>query len=184
VFLATILGIPLIALLYIAFVPLAYYVAGLILAARHSIIEVRPTIIGREEPWPRLSQPIDPVKAAISKLIGRILKLILVLLILRLIDPIFFDFPVLVINGELLLAEHIILILEAAFVLGFGYAIISSMRGLLDFIAVRLISRIGATKEILRRIFMDFLYAVLGLIAWCYSVSFASIPAIGGLVSR
>ncbi|MCL7393552.1 MAG: NTP transferase domain-containing protein [Thaumarchaeota archaeon] len=184
VFLATILGIPLIALLYIAFVPLAYYVAGLILAARHSIIEVRPTIIGREEPWPQLLQPIDPIKAAISKLIGRILKLILVLLILRLIGPIFFDFPVLVINGELLLAEHITLILEAAFVLGFGYAIISSMRGLLDFIAVRLVSRIGATKETLRRIFMDFLYAVLGLIAWCYSVSFASIPAIGGLVSK
>jgi uncharacterized membrane protein len=105
-------------------------------------------------------------------------------LILRLIGPIFFDFPVLVINGEFLLAEHIILILEAAFVLGFGYAIISSMRGLLDFIAVRLVSRIGATKETLRRIFMDFLYAVLGLIAWCYSVSFASIPAIGGLVSK
>jgi hypothetical protein len=184
VFLTAILGIPFIALLYIAFAPLAYYVAGLILAARHSIIEARPIIIGREEPWPRLLQPIDPVKAAISKLIGRILKLILVLLILRLIGPIFFDFPVLVINGELLLAEHIILISEAAFVLGFGYAIISSIKGLLDLIAVRLVSRIGATKETLRRILVDFLYAVLGLVAWCYSTSFASIPVIGGLVSK
>jgi len=184
VFLAAILGMPLIALLYIAFIPLAYYTAGLILAARHQIIGSRPVVIGGREPWPRILQPIDPVKAAISKLIGRILKLILALLILRLIGPIFFDFPVLGINGELLLAEHITLILEAALVLGFGYMIISSMKRLLDLIAVRLVSRIGATKETLRRIFIDFLYAVLGLIAWCYSMSFASIPVIGGLVSK
>jgi len=183
VFLAAILGMPFIALLYIAFTPLAYYAASLILAARHQVIESRPVVIGGE-PWPRILQPIDPVKAAISKLIGRILKLILALLILRLIGPIFFDFPVLGINGELLLAEHIILILEAALVLGFGYMIISSMKRLLDLIAVRLVSRIGATKETLRRIFIDSLYAVLGLIAWCYSMSFASVPVIGGLVSK
>jgi choline kinase/phosphatidylglycerophosphate synthase len=184
IFLTGILEMPLIALLYIAFAPLAYYVAGLILAAHHQIIEARPLLSERRGPWPQVLRPIDPVKAAISRLIGRILKLTLALLILRLIGPIFFEFPVLEIGGEFLLAEHIILILEAALVLGLGYAIISSMKMLLDPIAVRLVSRLGATRETLRRILMDFLYAALGLVAWCYSMSFASMPVIGGFVSK
>ncbi len=69
-------------------------------------------------------------------------------------------------------------------VIYFGYAIFSSVRKLADLIAFRIVSRVGATKETLRRIFLDLTYAILGLIAWVYATNLAEIPLIGETLSK
>ncbi len=171
------------ALYFLAFTPFAYYAAGVILA-RRSLQQGLPRLPLKRTPWPATPRKVTPVKEVISSIIGGFLKLFIALLVLKLLTPIFAELPLISLGGETLLVSHTLLILEMVLVLYFGYSIISSMRKLSDLIAVRLVSRVGATKDTLKKIFLDFLYAVLGLIAWAYATKLKGIPVIGGSASK
>ncbi len=184
IFVAALLNVLEAALYFLAFTPLAYYAAGVILARKSSLQPLLKASLKHRRPWPPIPRRITPVKEALSELIGRALKLIIALIVFRLLSPILSGFTVISLGEEALLSSHILLLAEMVLVIYFGYAILSSVRKISDLIALRLVSRVGATKETLKRIFLDFLYAILGLIAWLYAMRLASMPLIGETASR
>ncbi len=184
IFLAAIIGFPEAALYYIAFAPFAYYLAGLLLARRAGGAEPRPTRGSGRVPWPEIPSQTSLVKEAISEIVSRVLKLALALLIIKLVGPIISGFTLIRLENAALTSNDVLLVLEMVVIIYFGYMILSSTKKLADIIAVRLVSRVGATKETLKRVFLDLMYAVLGLIAWIYATNLSGIPLIGDLLSK
>jgi len=183
IFLAAAIGFPEIAFYYIAFAPFAYYVAG-ILAARGFIEVHKPIIEAARSPWPEIHTQTSLVKQALSELIGKILKLTIALLILKLLAPILSGFTLINLENAVLTSSDVLLVIEMGLIIYFGYAILLSIKKLADIVAMRLVSRVGATKETLKRLFLDVMYAILGLIAWVYATSLARIPLIGDALSK
>ena len=185
IFLASIIGFPEVALYYIAFTPFAYYLAGLLLAKRAGGGVERPPIKGSiRAPWPEIPSQTSLVKEAISEIVSRVLKLALALLIIKLVGPIISGFTLIQLENAALTSNDVLLVLEMVVIIYFGYMILSSTKKLTDIIAVRLVSRVGATKETLKRVFLDLMYAVLGLVAWIYATNLSGIPLIGDLLSK
>ncbi|MCD6421537.1 MAG: NTP transferase domain-containing protein [Thaumarchaeota archaeon] len=184
VFAAALLGFIEAALYFLALAPFAYYVAGVALAWRSRQVESAQAPSSRRSPWPPIPRRFTPVKNALSELVGRVLKFIVIFLILKLLTPILSGFTLIEFGDTALTSTHVLLVLEMLVVIYFGYAIFSSVRKLADLIAFRLVSRVGATKETLRRIFLDLTYAILGLIAWVYATNLAEIPLIGETLSK
>lgn len=184
VFAAALLGFIEAALYFLALAPFAYYVAGVALAWRSRQVGPVQAPSSRRSPWPPIPRRFTPVKNALSELVGRVLKFIVAFLILKLLTPILSGFTLIEFGDTALTSTHVLLVLEMLVVIYFGYAIFSSVRKLADLIALRLVSKVGATKETLRRIFLDLTYAILGLIAWVYATNLAEIPLIGETLSK
>ena len=185
IFAAALLNVLDLALYFLAFAPFLYYIAGVVLARRALRQEaIQPSIKSGRVPWPQIPRHMIPIKEALSELVGRLLKFIVAFLILRLLTPVLSGFTLIEIGESALTSTHVLLVLEMLIVIYFGYAILSSVRKLADAIAVRLVSKVGATKETIKRIFLDLTYAVLGLIAWVYATNLAEIPLIGEAVSK
>lgn len=185
IFLASIISFPQAALYYIAFAPFAFYLGGLIIARRSvELGESQPTPRPKRGPWPEIPSQTSLAKDVISEIISRALKLALALLILKLFGPILSGFTLIRLETAALTSNDILLVLEMIVIIYFGYMILSSTKKLADIVAVRLVSRVGATKETLKRVFLDLMYAALGLIAWIYATSLAHIPLIGDMLSK
>jgi len=184
IFLAAVIGFPQAALYYIAFTPFAYYIAGILAARGFFDVEASKPISKSREPWPEIYTQTSLVKQALSELISKILKLTIALLILKLLGPVFSGFTLINLENAALTSNDVLLVVEMGIIIYFGYAILSSIKKLADIIATRLVSRVGATKETLKRLFLDMMYAILGLIAWIYATSLARIPLIGDVLSK
>ncbi|MCD6235507.1 MAG: NTP transferase domain-containing protein [Thaumarchaeota archaeon] len=186
VFLASVIGYPELSLYYIAFVPFAFYAAALLLLKGFTAPQFASGVFRekRRRPWPEIQPQPNLVKQVLSELIGRILKLALALLILKLFGPILSGFTLIKLENASLTSDDVLLVLEMGVIIYFGYAILSSTKDLADLIAVRLVGRVGATKETLKRVFLDLMYAALGLVAWIYATSLNRIPLIGDILSK
>ena len=184
IFIAAIFGVLEAALYFLAFTPFAYYIAGVVWARRFSERLPKPSVEEPKSPWPPIPPQTTPARRVLSELIGRVLKFVLAFLILKLLTPILSGFTLISLGRAALLSNHILLVVEMSLVIYFGYAILSSVKKLSDLIAVKLVGRIGATKETLKRVFLDLMYAALSLIIWVYSTSLENIPLIGGMISK
>jgi len=184
IFIGAIAGLPQAALYYIALAPFAYYAAAIILAKGLTAVEIQKPVKRSKRPWPDIQAQANLVKQSISELVGRVLRLILALLVVKIVSPIFSGFTLISLEDAALTSDNVMLVVEMGLVIYFGYKILISVKKLSDAIATRLVSRLGATRETLKRIFLDILYASLGLIAWIYAAKLSGIPLIGDILSK
>jgi len=184
IFLMAILGFPELALYYIAFAPFAYYIAGIYIARKAITEDLRPSIMTSGPPWPEIPLQKNIVKQTLSELVGKLLRLIIALLILRLIEPIFSGFTLISLEDAALTSSDVFIVIETGLIIYFGYAILLSIKKLADIVAVRLATRVGVTKETFKRLLIDIIYAILSLIAWIYAADLARISLIGDVLSK
>jgi len=184
IFLTAILGFPELALYYIAFAPFAYYIAGVYVARRGIIEDLQPSVKTAGTPWPEIPLQKNLVKQTLSELVGKLLRLIIALLILRLVEPILSGFTLIRLENATLTSSDVFIVIETGLIIYFGYAILLSIKRLADIVAVRLATRVGVTKETFKRLLIDVMYAILSLIAWIYAADLARISLIGDVLSK
>jgi len=184
IFLMAILGFPELALYYIAFAPFAYYVAGVYIARKAAMDDLQPSVKAMGAPWPEIPLEKNIVKQTLSELMGKLLRLIIALLILRLVEPILSDVTLISLEDAALTSSDVFIVIETSLIIYFGYAILLSIKRLADVIAVRLATRVGVTKETFKRLLIDIIYAILSLIVWIYATDLARISLIGDVLSK
>jgi len=184
IFLTAILGFPELALYYIAFVPFAYYIAGIYVARRAMKGDLHPPMRAAGTPWPEIPPQKSIAKQTISELVGKLLRLIIALLVLRLVEPILSGFTLISLKDAALTSSDVFIVIETSLIIYFGYAILLSIKKLADIVAVGIATRVGVTKETFKRLFIDLIYAILSLIAWIYAADLARISLIGDVLSK
>ena len=184
IFLMAILGFPELALYYIAFAPFAYYVAGIYIARKAAMDDLQPSVKTMGAPWPEIPLEKNIVKQTLSELVGKLLRLIIALLILRLVEPILSGVTLISLEDAALTSSDVFIVIETSLIIYFGYAILLSIKRLADVVAVRLATRVGVTKETFKRLFIDIIYAILSLMVWIYATDLARISLIGDVLSK
>jgi len=167
VFVATLISLPIVALWYLAIVPILYIAYALVLTytARRETIKLERT---KREPVPQIQVGRKIITDTIKCLISNSIKLGLALLILNMITPAVSGITLLNLYVITLMTDHILLILTLIVITYFGYQILIAIKVIIDITAPRLVRIIGVTESTIKHILVDCLYLGLVTLMWFY----------------
>ena len=184
VFIASLLSLPMVALWYLALVPLLYLSCSIVLAYKMKREEFRLRRVSRG-PEPEILVEKKEITRGIESLVSNTIKLGLALIVVILITPVISGITLIDLDGLALSSDHLLSTLNLIVIIYFGYRVLLALRTILDITAKRLVGVVGITETTLKHILVDGLYIVLAALLWVYlPPQLKHVPYMGELAPR